>query len=54
MIKPNNAGLLPKCTKELKMAKLGLPLSEIVPIRLAGFTPVTELIRFSRFTLAVF
>jgi hypothetical protein len=50
-IKPINAGSLPKCVTLEKTAKLGNPVFEIVPMRLADLKPIHELIKFNLGTL---
>ena len=45
---PINEGLLLKWIRELNIARLSMPDSEIVPIRFACFIPTIELIRFAR------
>jgi hypothetical protein len=47
VIIPINGGLDPRCTTELKIARLETPLLDLVPIRLAGLNPVMLFIRFS-------
>ena len=47
-IKPINAGLLPRCITELKIAKFSLPSNDWEPIRFADLYPVTLFIRLRR------
>ena len=54
IIKPMSAGLLPKCTIELKIARFVSFFEEILPIRFAGFIPVIELTKLSLLILFSF